>query len=125
MSNTQRPAARKPSRSADKKASDALDSGVRFIVGDQVHEVRIGEITPRLAREVRRETGSTVMQLIEEVGEAADLDTIAALIWIARRIQGENVTFDDIDIDYGTVMSDDFQVDVAGPDEEGDGGPEA
>jgi len=108
---------------AEGKRNAELDTGVRFTVGEDVHEVRIGDITPRLAREVRKATGSSVMQLIQEASEAPDIDTIATLIWVAQRIKGVEVDLDDVDFDYSSMLSEDFDITVAEP--EVDDSPEA
>lgn len=113
----------KVTRKTEEKRAAELDSGVRFTVGDEVHELRIGDITPRLAREVRRETGSSVMQLLQEVQAAPDVDTIATLIWVAQRIKGVDIALDDVDFDYSVMLSDDFAVGVA--EAEVDDSPEA
>lgn len=108
---------------AEGKRNAELDTGVRFTVGEDVHEVRIGDITPKLAREVRRETGSSVMQLLEEVSSAPDIDTIASLIWVSQRIKGVEVDLDAVEFDYSVMLGEDFDVSVAEP--EVDDSPEA
>lgn len=122
MSSSRPTVGGKITRKTEEKRNAELDQGVRFTIGDDVHEVRIGDITPRLAREVRRETGLSVMQLLEEVGEAPDIDTVASLVWVARRLKGEVVDLDSV-LDYGTLLSDDFDIAIAGPED--DDSPEA
>lgn len=101
---------------AEGKRNAELDTGVRFTIGDDVHEVRIGDITPRLAREVRKATGSSVMQLLEEVENAPDIDTIATLIWVSQRIKGIDIELDDVEFDYSVMLGEDFDVSVAEPE---------
>ena len=55
MSNVKRPsAARKHTRTTKAKADDALDQGYRIIIDGVAHEARLGDVTPEIARELRR-----------------------------------------------------------------------
>lgn len=123
MSNTQRPtAARKVTRTTEKKREDALDMGLRVEMDGDVFEVRVGDVTSALARELRSRLGFGPMQLIKQTAIDPDIDLLSAFVWLARRIRGELVPFDEVEVTYAQLLSDGFDVSLPG-DEEPD--PEA
>lgn len=123
MTDAKRPTtARKVTRSSEAKRESALDQGLRITLEGEVHEVRVGDITSAMAREVRANLGFGPMQLIRQCAADPDIDLISAFVWLARRIKGEMVRFSDVEVDYAQLLSDGFDVDVPG-DEEPD--PEA
>lgn len=110
--------ARKVTPKDKAKTQEALDQGVKFTLPTgETYEVRIGDVTPRLAREVRRETGSSFQHILREAGADSDIDTISTLVWIARRVKGEEVELDDVEVGYDVLLSDGFAVEEAGPEE--------
>lgn len=111
-----------PGSEANRKA--ALDEGVRMTVDGQSYEVRMGDITSTLARELRREYGGSFNKLRDELGNDPDADSIATFIWLARRARGDEVAFEDVEITYAQILADDFDVAVAGA-EVVDDSPEA
>ena len=120
------PLARKVTRKTEEARTAALDTGIVLKVDGQDFVVRVGDITPGMAREVRRVTGASVMQLIDTVSATPDLDVVSELIWVARRMRGETVTLEEVDAEFGgydTLLSDRFDIAEAGP--EVDDGPEA
>lgn len=126
MTDTRPTLARKTTRKTEEARRAALDTGVTLRVGDEAYTVRIGDITPTLAREVRHVTGRGVAALIETVTESPDIDVVAELIWVARRLRGDTVTLAEVDEAFGgydTLLADDFDVAEAAP--EVDDGPEA
>jgi hypothetical protein len=124
MSNTQkaRPTtARKVTRSSETKREAVLDSGLRITVEGEVYDVRLGDVTPALARELRAAIGMGPLQLINATGIAPDVDLLSAFVWLARRIRGEYVRIEDVSVSYQAMLSDGF--DVGFPEAEED--PEA
>lgn len=118
------PLARKHTSGTDAKRDEALDTGVRLTIDGEVFEARVGDVTSVIARELRQASGMSFMKLINTVGEDPDIDVVSAFVWVARRIKGEQVAFDDVSVSYSQMLSDGFDVAVAGA-EEVDENPEA
>src|SRR5687768_12770019 len=115
MSNTKRPTtARKVTRTTEASREDALDQGLRITFEDEVFEVRVGDITSALARELRGHLGFGPMQLIRQCAVDPDVDLLSAFVWLARRIGGEFVRFDDVEVTYAQLLSDGFDVATPG-----------
>lgn len=116
MSNTRRPAAApKVTTSSEKNRENALDQGLRITLDDEAFEVRVGDITSALARDLRAHVGFGPMQLIRQCAVDPDVDLLSAFVWLARRIGGELVRFEDVEVTYAQLLSDGF--DVATPGE--------
>lgn len=125
MSTPSRPStARKHTRTTDKKQDDALEQGIRITLDGEVYEVRLGDVTSNLARELRRGTGMALQQLLAEITTSPDLDSIASFVWLARRIAGERVEIDDVSVTYAQLLDEGFEVDLPGKREDADS-PEA
>lgn len=117
--------ARKVTPKSEAKRTEALDEGIRMTVEGETYEVRLGDITPQVARELRRATGGSFNALREELGSDPDIDSISAFVWLARRIRGEILSLDDVAIGYAVILGDGFDVETTdGPEEVGDS-PEA
>jgi len=128
LSNTQRPSLqRKHTRTTKANKAEALDTGMTVVMPDGPrHTVRLGDVTPQIARELRAAIGTGVLGLMEQLGSKdADLDLVQAFIFVARRIAGEAVTLDDCEVTYADMLSDDFDVVVAGAEEPDGSDPEA
>lgn len=103
MSNAPRPTtARKVTRSSETKRKSALDEGVRISVGDSVYEVRIGDINALHSRALREQAGMSFTRLMDLMNTDPDLDVIAAVVWLARRMKGEgSLAYDDVAAEIG------------------------
>lgn len=122
-----RPPARKVTAANRAKAAAAADAeqeaGVKITLDGVDYVVRQGDLNGRLTRELRQQTGCSFQKLIKELDTDPDIDSVAALVWLARRIEGEAVTYDEVaeevgydaDIDVNTVS----QEDAGEPDPEG------
>lgn len=79
-------------------------------------------LTARQIGECRRQVGRTVRSLLDEVAADADIDTLAAFVWLAKLQRGEHATYADVadSIGYGT----DFDVETNAERDEDDS-PEA
>lgn len=97
------PLARQHTRKTEAKRTDALDQGVSIELDGEVYEVRAGDLTAVHSRMLRRECGVSFVQLMDELTTACDIDSIAVVIWLARRLRGEElVSYEDVanGIDY-------------------------
>lgn len=124
MSNTRPAVGGKVTRKTEEKRRGALEEGIRLVIEGEPYEVRLGDVSARLARELRRETGHGVYGLLRAVASEPDVDVVAEFVWLARRIRGEQVDLDDVEVSYADLLGDGFDVAVAG-EAEGDDGPEA
>lgn len=110
--------ARKDTRTAKGKRDAALDEGVRLIVDGEVYEVRAGDLNALESRELRRQVGMTFPQLVDDLDRAPDIDLIAALMWLARRLRGErDVTFEDVASEVGYDVMEDIEIDRPGAED--------
>lgn len=105
-------------KTSEKARKETLDTGLRITVDGRTYEARLGEVTPPIARNLRRETGMGFMDLLAAMQRSPDIDLIAAFVWVARMIRGEFLPIEvvEADIDYSTLLADGFDVDVAGPE---------
>lgn len=86
--------ARTPAR---RRKKDADSPGMQIEVNGRTYVVRESDLTPRDVAALRRETGfAGWMGLVAEVERGFDLDVLAALVWLARRIKGEFVPFESV-----------------------------
>lgn len=113
MTTTSRPStARKHTRSTDQSKADAMEQGLKITLEGEVYEVRLGDVSSNLTRELRRGTGMSFNQLMREVTTDPDVDSIAGFVWMARRIAGEKVDIEDVVVTYTQLLGDDFEVEV-------------
>lgn len=115
-----RPASRKHTARTETKRDEAMESGLKITLEGEVYEVRLGDVTSNLTRELRRGTGMSFNQLMREVTTDPDVDSIAGFVWLARRIAGERVDIEDVVVTYTQLLGDDFEVDVPGSRAGGD-----
>ena len=100
---TARPALqRKTTRSSEKARKDELDLGVSVIVDGTTYTVRQGDLTSMDTMNLRRETGFSFRGLMMAAAKDPDIDIIAALVWLSRRIDGElMLSYEDVARDIG------------------------
>lgn len=76
----------------DARKAEATDVGVKVTVAGKVYELHFGELTGLDARALRVEVGHTTYGLLNQAlgrDGSPDLDTVAAIVWLARRRAGE------------------------------------
>ena len=73
-------------------------SYIEVTVDGKAHQLALAELSIGLVKECRRVTGTPPMRIVAlfQAGEA-DIDTLAAFVWLARRHNGERVTLDDVE----------------------------
>lgn len=115
-----RPPAKKATASSKKRAAigkeEALMQGYRLTIDGEVYEAQLGDVTPAIARELRRNTGHGFLGLMREMSTDADVDLVSAAVWVARRIAGDPVAFEDVEVSYKQMLGDDFAVATSGDD---------
>lgn len=127
MSNTQRPTtARKVTRKTEAKRDAALDEGLKLTIDGAEYVVRAGDLTALDSRELRKQVGMSFAALLQAFNTDPDIDLIAAVMWLARRIKGEaQLTYDDVAGEVGYDVLDQIEFADAGPEEAEVAGPEA
>lgn len=115
----------KTSRSTTEAQDRALDEGIRITLDGEVYELRVGDITSALTRELRAHSGLSFNRLMEYVVDDPDSDVIAAFVWLSRRIQGDDVAFEDVTVTYRQLLGDGFDIETPGAPDEDDSSPEA
>ena len=112
-----RPPARKTTAAAKKRAAvskeEALSQGYRLTIDGETFQAQLGDVTPANARELRKNTGFGFLGLMKAMTTDADVDLISAAVWVARRVAGEGVPFDAVEVSYAEMLSDGFGVEVA------------
>lgn len=105
-----RPSLAKKQNRQEKDKQDALiDNGVKLTIGGEEVEVKAGDLNALHARELRRQVGVTFPGLVAVLGSSYfDIDMVAALLWLRRLIDGEDVTYDEVAEETGYDVLDDF-----------------
>lgn len=99
----------KVTRKTEQKREQGLDVGFRIHIVGEVYEVRIRDIPNRLVAEMRAQTGSTPLTVFRLLQNGVmDIDIIAQFVWLARRMAGEEVGFDEVELTYGDMDDFDF-----------------
>jgi hypothetical protein len=79
----------------DKRKSDATDVGIRVTYEGTAYEIHFGELSGLDVRELRKQTGYTTFGLLNTVFDGnVDIDVLAAIVWLARRMAGETLAYD-------------------------------
>lgn len=123
MSNTQRPtAARKHTRTTDKKRDDEMDRGLSFVDADGTRlSVRIRDVKGRHDAALVAATGHDFMGLLGELQRRQGLDLLAAVVWFGRLVHGrESSTYAELldEFDYEAVLAADLDEPDTGADPE-------
>jgi hypothetical protein len=96
-----------PVRSRRRNAAASSGGAVIALrIDGSVHTVHVGELCALDAKDLRRQSGLSLAATLKAAQEDPDLDVVAALVWLARRQRGEDVTFDDVagELGYDAVI---------------------
>lgn len=121
MTESRPPLQRKHTRKTEDNRKAALEEGVKISYDGEEYVVKAGDISSQAARRFRREVGTSVRGVMEELGTDPDIDSVAALVWLARLLRGEDIELDDVAMTYDDL--DRIEVEKPGPEDEND--PEA
>jgi len=126
MSNTQkRPKITPKPAKNEPTVDEALDAGLKLVLDGVTYEARLGDVTPEINRELRRNIGMGFYALIEEAARFPDNDLISAFVWVARRINGEHIAFDAVSVTYAQILDDSTELSLPGSEQVDDTDPEA
>jgi hypothetical protein len=116
---------RKHTRATETKAHAELDEGVAISVDGREYRVTAGDLNALDSRALRRAIGVGFPGLMQQLGSDPDLDSIAAVVWLARRVEGEaHLEYDDVaaEFTYNDVIKTEFLTDPpAGGDDDPEG----
>lgn len=106
MSNAKRPTLqKKQTRAASEKVDSALDMGAAFTIDGVEYKITTGDLSALDVRELRKQVGMSFPHLLALLfsDEDSDIDAIAAILWLARRVNGDepNLTFDEVAAETG------------------------
>lgn len=94
------------------------ETTLRFRVDEREYVLRPDEINAIDANACRREVGVSVRALMQQAQVDADIDVIAALVWLARRQGGEpSLAFRDV----AAALTYDSDIDLIDEVDEGEG----
>jgi hypothetical protein len=82
---------RKHTRASEAKRDERMDLGVAINVDGTEYVVREGDLTALDTMALRRETGMSFVDVMMAFAKHPDIDLVATLVWLARRINGERV----------------------------------
>jgi hypothetical protein len=86
-----------PNRAARRRKPASDSPGMKIEVDGRTYVVRESDLTPRDIAALRRETGfAGWVGLATEAQRGFDLDVLAALVWLARRIGGDVVAYESV-----------------------------
>lgn len=91
--------AKKPTRAGKEKMDDALDMGAKFTIEGREYQITTGDLSALDVRELRKQTGMSFTQVLGLLfSDDSDIDVIAAVLWLARRVNGDepNLSFDEV-----------------------------
>lgn len=111
--------AKKTTRKEREKADSLLDSGVRLTIRGEDVEVLAGDLNGLHARELRRQVGVTFPGLVAVLESSYfDIDMVAALLWLRRLIDGEDVSYDEVAEETGYDVLEDMAAERVGDGDE-------
>lgn len=86
-----------PPQTRRRKPQTGDSPGMQIEVDGRTYVVRESDLTPRDVAALRRETGfAGWIGLAAEAQRGFDLDVLAALVWLARRVKGEFVPYETV-----------------------------
>lgn len=111
------------------RARRAGEEALLFIkVNSKPYRVFRSRLTAVDIGDLRRATGGNMGALLKSVVESPDLDTVAAIMWLARRQNGEpRLSYDDVAAEVDGAVYEQMSAGVEEDEAEGevDGSPEA
>lgn len=92
-----RPPARKTTASSDKRRKAILDQDYTLRIDGVDYTIVPADFTGRVEAQIRRETGMSVLGIIEALeGEQTGIDLLGYFMWAVRLGRGDVVTLDEV-----------------------------
>lgn len=70
---------------------------MRVLVDGDTYELDLDRLTIKECRELKRQSGGMTIEQFTGGLAKSDPDSVAALVWLAKRRNGEVIRFDDVD----------------------------
>lgn len=97
MSNAQRPSlAKKHTPKSEKAREDALNENFSLRVDDEVYTIVPADITGLAEMKIRRETGMSVMEIINKMQTAPGMDLIGCFMYACEISRGREADLEKI-----------------------------
>lgn len=97
--------AKKASRKEKEKQDSSLDVGAQFTIDGETYRVVMGDLSALDIMALRKQVGLTFPALIGKLFDEddSDIDLIAAVLWLARRVNGGEPTlkYEDVASEIG------------------------
>jgi len=98
--------ARADRRAAQRQAANG--KGIRVTLDGKTYEVWEGDLSAVDISQLRRQAGYSFLGLLNAATTDMDLDVVAALVWLARRVEGQtNLPFEVVarEVTYDSDLS--------------------
>lgn len=95
------PIARKHTPASEKKRNSMLDTGIQITYLGKVYSVRAGDLTAVDAQALRKELGVSFMGLIRALHDDPDIDLVAGVMWLSRRVKGDHIPYEMVAAELG------------------------
>lgn len=82
---------------ATERAENARNMRYIIAIDDDEYVFRFGDLSARDVRDLREQTGLFVRDVLDGLDGVAQLDRMAAMVWLARRQAGDMVSFEDVE----------------------------
>lgn len=80
---------RKTTPKSEKNRKAEVEQGVRIKLNGKIYELRVGDLTALDAQAMRKQVGMSFFGVMNTIQEDPDLDLIAGIVWMSRRVNGE------------------------------------
>lgn len=90
-----------------RRQGKADSPGLQIDLDGKTYIVREADLTPHDVRALRKETGFSWAGLGKALAADPDIDLIGALVWLARRVRGEDVSYEAVldDLSYESDLN--------------------
>jgi hypothetical protein len=102
----------------DFRQNQSADMRMRITVDGVTYPFDLTTVTANIELELWRQAGLKLTQIVAEVAEAPAGFHVAALVFLARRAQGDQITFDDVASHMG--LASELNIEVVEDDTPGD-----
>jgi hypothetical protein len=96
--------AKKPTRKTNEKVDSSLDMGARFTIDGTVYEILAGDLSALDVQALRKQVGTSFPSLLATLfSDEGDIDTVAAVLWLARKVNGGEpaLTYNEVAAEVG------------------------
>jgi hypothetical protein len=83
-------------RSRARSKAEGESPGLKVELDGKIYIVRQSDLTPHDVRALRQETGLSWIGLGRALATDPDIDLVAALVWLKRRVDGDQVSYDEV-----------------------------